>query len=509
VRTRLVAAVAAAAVLTPAAVATAGPSLESRQAGPASAVGPATEDDFELPDVTPTPKPKPDPDEEPEDEPDDEPELPDPDDTPDREKPDKDDKEPEEPPGTIKEPVEAEPAAPETSAADAAAAAEAAEHADALAELSAAIQSAQAALVDARSRLADAQDRLASAERNLGDAQAAHAAAQAELEAAELAEAQAERSVSSTTTAVSGQQLALGTLAREAYQGGGPLASLSVVLDATTPAEFAGRLMSMDALLRSEDAAIARLAAQLADLRESENRLGAARAMREELEAEAARLVLLMRSARDAARLVQDEAERAVDARSRALNAVEAARADEIDRYRQFLATSQALSTSVVGWSADLAGTGSTVQGTGTWARPGYGTLTSPFGQRFHPILKIVKLHTGADYSAGDGIVYAADRGAVLVAGYNSAYGNMVVLGHGRQNGQWVATLYAHLASIRVKTGDVVGKAAMLGLVGSTGYSTGPHLHFEIRYDGIPVDPEPLLAGAPDPDDVRLARISR
>ena len=133
--------------------------------------------------------------------------------------------------------------------------------------------------------------------------------------------------------------------------------------------------------------------------------------------------------------------------------------------------------------------------------RPASGSLTSAFGPRLHPILGYVKLHTGSDYGIGDGAVYAADDGTVVLAGYNSAYGNMTVISHGRIGGSVVATLYAHQSRILVSPGDTVRKAELIGIIGSTGYSTGPHLHFEIRVDGTPVDPEAWLAGALTPDE--------
>ncbi len=88
-----------------------------------------------------------------------------------------------------------------------------------------------------------------------------------------------------------------------------------------------------------------------------------------------------------------------------------------------------------------------------------------------------------------------------MLAGYNSAYGNMTVVSHGRIGEAVIATLYAHQSRILVQPGDTVRKADLIGLVGSTGYSTGPHLHFEIRVDGTPVDPQAWLVGAPTPEE--------
>jgi murein DD-endopeptidase MepM/ murein hydrolase activator NlpD len=133
--------------------------------------------------------------------------------------------------------------------------------------------------------------------------------------------------------------------------------------------------------------------------------------------------------------------------------------------------------------------------GTGEFIRPGTGEVTSHFGIRRHPITGVVKLHTGTDLGRGDGYVYAADMGTVVKAEWNRAYGYMTVIDHGHG----VTTLYAHQATMYVRAGDRVGQGVRIGVVGSTGYSTGPHLHFEVRRHGVPVDPWPLIWDAPYP----------
>ena len=95
-------------------------------------------------------------------------------------------------------------------------------------------------------------------------------------------------------------------------------------------------------------------------------------------------------------------------------------------------------------------------------------------------------MHTGTDFSAGDGLVYAADDGVVLFTEYNTAYGNMTVIDHGKIGGLRMTTLYAHQSAVGVKPGDAVIKGQAIGVIGSTGYATGPHLHFEVRINGEP-----------------------
>lgn len=123
--------------------------------------------------------------------------------------------------------------------------------------------------------------------------------------------------------------------------------------------------------------------------------------------------------------------------------------------------------------------------GTGQFIQPYFGTITSRFGERWG------RTHTGTDIcgTTGDPIK-AADTGIVITAEYQSnGYGNIIIIDH--QNG--VHTWYAHLDSIGVKAGDTVEKGAVIGALGNTGYSTGPHLHFEVRENGKPVDPGKYL----------------
>jgi len=128
--------------------------------------------------------------------------------------------------------------------------------------------------------------------------------------------------------------------------------------------------------------------------------------------------------------------------------------------------------------------------GTGAYMWPVAGTSTgnvsSYFGYRTHPIFGDQRFHSGVDISAGSGTtIMAADSGTVLSATYHYSYGNYVVISHGTGS----STLYAHMSSIAVSAGQSVSKGQTIGYVGSTGCSTGPHCHFEIRVGGSLVDP--------------------
>ncbi len=116
--------------------------------------------------------------------------------------------------------------------------------------------------------------------------------------------------------------------------------------------------------------------------------------------------------------------------------------------------------------------------------------ITSKFGWRKHPIFGILKYHEGIDLKQRYGApVRAAADGKVIFAGWAEGYGKLVILKHHKG----YTTYYGHLSKIRVKVGQSVYKGQIIGNVGTTGWTTGPHLHFEIRKNGIPVDPKKIL----------------
>ncbi|HSA05616.1 MAG TPA: peptidoglycan DD-metalloendopeptidase family protein [Candidatus Gastranaerophilales bacterium] len=127
--------------------------------------------------------------------------------------------------------------------------------------------------------------------------------------------------------------------------------------------------------------------------------------------------------------------------------------------------------------------------------RPIAGVISSPFGWRRHPIFGSTRFHSGVDIAGpNNAAIKASNSGKVIYSGWYGGYGKVVIVNHGtattgRHQGQKVSTLYAHMSTISVNVGDYIKKGQVVGREGSTGYSTGPHLHFEVRINGKPMNP--------------------
>ncbi len=126
----------------------------------------------------------------------------------------------------------------------------------------------------------------------------------------------------------------------------------------------------------------------------------------------------------------------------------------------------------------------------GGFMRPIGGKITSPFGWRTHPIFNSRTFHSGVDIAGPNrGIIRASNSGKVIYSGWYGGYGKVVILDHGTVNGKPTTTLYAHMSSTKVGQGQTVNKGDIIGYEGTTGYSTGPHVHFEVRINGKPNNP--------------------
>lgn len=153
---------------------------------------------------------------------------------------------------------------------------------------------------------------------------------------------------------------------------------------------------------------------------------------------------------------------------------------------KQLAEESQRLESQIVQLEHSSRKSNKEVLGSGSMSMPLHAPVTSPFGWRRHPIFGLRKYHTGVDLAGPNrSNIRAADSGTVLYTGWYAGYGKVVIVGHGKS----MSTLYAHLSHIQVSTGDTVQKGQIVGNEGTTGFSTGPHLHFEVRVNGKPNNP--------------------
>lgn len=154
--------------------------------------------------------------------------------------------------------------------------------------------------------------------------------------------------------------------------------------------------------------------------------------------------------------------------------------------YAKLQATSQDIEARIRARQQQGASAGQVVHGSGVFIWPTSGPITSPFGYRIHPIFGTQIYHSGIDIGVDTGTpIMAADSGVVVEADWLGGYGYAVVIDHG--NG--LSTLYGHNSELAVSPGQSVQQGQVIAYAGSTGYSTGPHCHFEVRVDGSPVDP--------------------
>ena len=130
------------------------------------------------------------------------------------------------------------------------------------------------------------------------------------------------------------------------------------------------------------------------------------------------------------------------------------------------------------------------VQVASGFIKPIQGRITSPFGWRTHPIFNSRSFHSGIDIGGPNyGEIKASNSGKVIYSGWYGGYGKVVIIEHGMVNGKPITTLYAHMSTILVSNGQKVTKGQVIGKEGTTGYSTGPHCHFEVRVNGQPNNP--------------------
>ncbi len=362
----------------------------------------------------------------------------------------------------------------------------------------------RAALPGAQQALTDAVAAQAVADRHNDEVATALAVAQAnEAKAAELLAQNAR-----DTQEVQDQ---LGNLARDVYQQGG-VSGLSIALEARSAEDFTNRLVMMDTVLRVRAATLRGLDTMRAEGKAVKAHLVAVRQQVAALKVQAEAALAQATAAREAAAAAKTKLDLLYAAQTLYAATVEAKKATEITNINTMQAQSDELARVLAARAkaarekaarekaareaaARLAGRSAPpgpVQGSGTLSYPVTATVSSEFGWRVHPIFGTRTLHAGIDFAADCGTpVYSAAAGEVVMVTPESAsggYGNRLVIDHGLMRGVDLTTTYNHLTSFVVTSGRVA-RGQLVAYVGTTGNSTGCHLHFETREDGTPVNP--------------------
>jgi murein DD-endopeptidase MepM/ murein hydrolase activator NlpD len=292
------------------------------------------------------------------------------------------------------------------------------------------------------------------------------------------------RRVNRTQMKLNGQIQTLGQRAAGAYVAG-PGSWFEVVLtsssfgDLISRQELANRVLLFDSSIVDQ---VETTKARLEDMREEAAEARAEiKVRRDELKAQVDRVARL--TARQAA--AQAALEQELAFREDALQDVEAAKSSYEAAVRDLQAESDRIRGIIQGGGSSGSGSAG-----GTFYWPTAGSVTSGYGWRVHPIYGTRRFHSGVDMGGACGQpIYAAASGSVLSVYWSEGYGLFTILDHG--NG--LATAYAHQSSTNMSNGEQVSRGEQIGQVGTTGWSTGCHLHFEVRVNGSPVDPMPYL----------------
>jgi murein DD-endopeptidase MepM/ murein hydrolase activator NlpD len=264
--------------------------------------------------------------------------------------------------------------------------------------------------------------------------------------------------------------------------------SVQMAVALETEAEAAAQRQEIDELSVSRDELVSRIDGLQAKIDQLDGLEGELQRQSKQLEGEIRALVEKAEAEAAAKAAAEAKAKAEAAAKAKAKAASEAA---EKAAEKAAADAANASQGGAGGEGGEGGGSGSSAssgnsRGSMRWPLAGYSSLSSPFGSRVHPVTKKKTMHTGIDIPAPTGAsITAALGGTVIIAGTQGGYGNTVVLSHG----DGITTLYGHCSKLLVKSGQQVKAGAVIAKVGSTGVSTGPHLHFEVRKDGSPVQP--------------------
>ena len=319
-----------------------------------------------------------------------------------------------------------------------------------------------------KAQLALLETQIAAAQTRLSQNRAAFTRAQTQVNIAqkELEQKQKE---------LEGRQSALGKRARGIYESG-QISYLELLFQSSDLSDFITRMEYFSKLVDNDRQLLSVIKSQKEQIGQKKRELQSQRDQAAQLQAQAVSVSAELDKSKSEQRIALDKNQKTQQAAYDDVDRLESEANSLGDKIRKLQAAQAAKPTRQGGVSGSIS----------IWPVPGFYEISDPFGWRTHPITHKQSLHTGTDIVAPTGTqIHAAGAGVVLVAGWNSAYGNMTII----DNGNGVSTLYGHQSSLAVSEGQSVQANQVIGYVGSTGLSTGSHLHFEVREGGNPTDP--------------------
>jgi murein DD-endopeptidase MepM/ murein hydrolase activator NlpD len=278
-------------------------------------------------------------------------------------------------------------------------------------------------------------------------------------------------------------------IASASYMGS-TFARINVLVAATGPRDVMDRLGLIDQVMQKQKADVATMIAARRAARTEQDKAGLAERAAEDAEQAARDKLAAAQSAQSAAEQARATVVRLTASRAKALSIANSQRRIVLAKYRAAKADEARIEDALRAYNQRRGGSATGPYLGGRLLMPVHGWKSSDFGERYDPYYGIWQLHAGTDFAAGGGTpIHAAAGGWVIQAGWNGGYGNYTCINHGRFAGHGFATCYGHQSAILVHIGEYVTRGEVIGRVGTTGASTGYHLHFETRFDGVPRNP--------------------
>jgi murein DD-endopeptidase MepM/ murein hydrolase activator NlpD len=281
-------------------------------------------------------------------------------------------------------------------------------------------------------------------------------------------------------------------IAAASYMGS-TFARVNVLVAATGPADIMDRIGLVDQVMRKQNEDIDALFTARRKARTAQDETGLAKRAAEQTARAAEERLADARSAQTAAERARAVVVTLAASRAKALAVAKSQRAAVLAKYAEAKAEEARIRNALRAYAANGGRGGGPYLG-GKLLMPVHGWKSSDFGERYDPYYRVWQLHAGVDFAAGGGTpIRAAAAGRVIRAGWNGGYGDYTCVSHGEFAGKDFSTCYGHQSRILVHPGEFVTRGEVIGRVGTTGASTGYHLHFETRFDGIPRNPLPYL----------------